>query len=393
EPKSRTQSVNRRQTSSALKPYCPRCRFARRAVFVLTFMIVVLIAVEASAQEPALVRVDEVKSEPLTQTVPVIGRLVARQTGNVAARIAGPVEKMRVEVGDRVEAGQIIAVLNAETVQAELVLTESEYEEALAQKLTAAAEADLAKMDLKRQEGLRASAAFSQAKFEDAEKKVAVEVAKVKSANAKILIKKAAVARKQLDVEYAYVKSPYAGVILQRFTENGAYVRTGDPLVKIISDQNLELEADVPATRIKGLPRKRSVRFELDDGSRHVASVRAVLPSENPLTRTRTVRFVPKFEEPRRSLAEGQSVTIDVPVGVPRDVVTVHKDGVLRRQGRDIVYVIRNNSAELRTITIGESVGNRFEVLSGLKAGEQVVIRGNERLLPGAKVQVEKGST
>ena len=200
-------------------------------------------------------------------------------------------------------------------------------------------------------------------------------------------------ARKQLDVEYAYVKSPYAGVILQRFTENGAYVRIGDPLVKILSDKNLELEADVPAMRIKGLPQKRSVRFELDDGSRHVASVRAVLPSENPLTRTRTVRFVPKFKEPGRSLAEGQSVTIDVPVGVPRDVVTVHKDGVLRRQGRDIVYVIKNDLAELRTVTIGESVGSRFEVLTGLKAGEQVVIRGNERLLPGAKVHVEKGSS
>jgi RND family efflux transporter MFP subunit len=244
-----------------------------------------------------------------------------------------------------------------------------------------------------RQQGLRASTAFSQAKFEDAEKKVAVAVAKVKRAEANILIKKAATARKRLDVEYAYVKAPYAGVVLQRFTENGSYVRVGDPLVKMISDQALEIEADVPSTRIGGLSPERKVGFELDDGSRHQAAVRAVLPSENPLTRTRTVRFVPKFADTDLHLAEGQSVTIAIPVGVVRDVVTVHKDAVLRRQGRDTVYVITNGTAELRTIAIGESVGSRFEVLQGLKAGEAVVVRGNERLLPGAKVRVEKGSS
>jgi len=376
-----------------VKQSCLLCRATRVAGFLILALLLLLAAIEARAQAPSLVHVDDVKSQPMTQTVPVIGRLISRQSGNVAARIAGPVEEMRVEVGDRADMGQIIAVLNAETVKAELALAESEYREALAEKETAAAETELVRTELMRQQGLRASTAFSQAKFEDAEKKVAVAVAKVKRAEANILIKKAATARKRLDVEYAYVKAPYAGVVLQRFTENGSYVRVGDPLVKMISDQALEIEADVPSTRIGGLSPERKVGFELDDGSRHQAAVRAVLPSENPLTRTRTVRFVPKFADTDLHLAEGQSVTIAIPVGVVRDVVTVHKDAVLRRQGRDTVYVITNGTAELRTIAIGESVGSRFEVLQGLKAGEAVVVRGNERLLPGAKVRVEKGSS
>lgn len=377
----------------AVRQSCRVCTVARCVVFILTALILVLAIVEAHAQTASLVRIDEVKSQPLTQTVPVIGRLVAKRTGNVAARVAGPVEQMRVEVGDRVKAGQIIAVLNVETVKAELALAASEYEAALADKQIAEAEAELAHTNLTRQEGLRKSSAFSQAKFEDAQKKVAVEAAKVKRTEANILIKKAAMARKRLDVDYAYVKSPYAGIILQRFTENGAYVRIGDALVKMISDQALEIEADIPSKRIMGLSPKRKVRFELDDGSRHEATVRAVLPSENPLTRTRTVRFVPKFAKTGLALAEGQSVTIDIPVGIPRDVVSVHKDAVLRRQGKDVVYVVKDNTAEIRVITIGESVGSRFEVLKGLKAGEAVVIRGNERLRPGAKVRIEKGST
>ncbi|MCZ6495781.1 MAG: hypothetical protein O6924_06340, partial [Alphaproteobacteria bacterium] len=73
----------------------------------------------ASAQgEAMLVRVDAVRRVPLSQTVPVIGRLVARQAGVVAARINGPIEAFRVEVGDRIEGGQTIAVLNAAALEA-----------------------------------------------------------------------------------------------------------------------------------------------------------------------------------------------------------------------------------------------------------------------------------
>ena len=63
------------------------------------------------AQQTAAVDVDEVRIEPLSQTVPVIGRLVARQSGVVAARIGGPVADMQVSVGDRVKKGDILGVL------------------------------------------------------------------------------------------------------------------------------------------------------------------------------------------------------------------------------------------------------------------------------------------
>jgi multidrug efflux pump subunit AcrA (membrane-fusion protein) len=73
----------------------------------------------ALAQADAMrVRVDTVRQVPLSQTVPVIGRLVAQQIGVVSARINGPVEAFEVEVGDRVEAGQVIAALDATALEA-----------------------------------------------------------------------------------------------------------------------------------------------------------------------------------------------------------------------------------------------------------------------------------
>ncbi|MGI9381536.1 MAG: efflux RND transporter periplasmic adaptor subunit [Methyloligellaceae bacterium] len=345
------------------------------------------------AQAPSLVRVEAVRYEPLTQTVPVIGRLVSLRSGDIAARIAGPVERIFVDVGSRVTKGQIIAVLDAEVLKADKALAASELAEARADHKTWDAEVELARTDLKRQGGLKKSVAFSQAKFEDAQKKVAVAESKVKRAEAKIAIKEAALERKILDVEYAVVRAPYDGVVVQRHTEMGAYVNKGAALVRLIGDRALEIEADVPYLRLSGLTVGRIVDVTLDDGSRHRAKVRSVLPSENPLTRTRAVRFKGIFESTSRPLAESQSVTIEVPIGAERRVLTVHKDAILKRQGGDLVYVVANDTATPRVVRLGEAVGNRIEVLDGLKDGDRVVVRGNERLRPGAKVRIEKGST
>jgi RND family efflux transporter MFP subunit len=364
---------------------------------VIAFAVAVaLVAVRwqvAQAQDAALVRVETASIEPLRQTVPVIGRLVSLRSGDIAARIGGPVVKILVEVGDRVSKGQVVAVLDAEALKADQRLAQSELEEAEADYKTWTAEEELARTDLKRQEGLRKSVAFSQAKFEDAQKKVAVAEAKVKRAEANVQIKRAALERKKLDVEYASVHAPYGGVVVQRYTEAGAFVNRGDPVLRLIGDRALEVEAEVPYKRLVGLPIGRVVDITLDDGSAHKAKVRAVLPSENPLTRTRTVRFQPEFGKTNRPLAESQSVTVAVPIGVERQVLTVHKDAILKRPNGDMVFVVTDGKAMLRPITLGAEVGSRIEVLNGLKDGETVVVRGNERLTPGAPVRVEKGST
>jgi len=345
------------------------------------------------AQQPSLVRVEEARYEPLTQTIPVIGRLISLQTGDVAARVAGPVENLLVRVGERVTKGQVIAVLDSETLKADKDLAESELAEAEAEHKIWVAEVDVAKTEFKRQEGLRKSTAFSQARFDDALKKVAVAESRVQRALASIAIKKAALERKVLDVEYAEVRAPFEGVLIRRYTDEGDYVDRGERVVRIIGDRNLEIEAEVPSQRLPGLEVGRTVQIMLDDDSKHEATVRAVLPSENPLTRTRTVRFEPKFEPTSQQLVHSQSVQIAVPLGGNRRVLTVHKDAILKRQGSDLVFVISGDVAEPRPIRLGESVGSRVEVLGGLKAGDQVVVRGNERLQPGAKVRVEKGAT
>jgi len=364
-----------------------------RIVAICLFWAASYAPLVAQEAESMLVRVEKIRNQAMTQTVSVIGRLVSLRMGNIAARIAGPVEGISIEVGDHIKKGQVVAVLDAETLIAETRMANSELDEARAELLTWRAETDVAMTELKRQERLRKSVAFSQAKFEDAQKRVAVAEARVGRARARVAVKLTSLQRKQIDVEYATVRAPYPGVVIRRYTEAGSYVNKGDPIARVIGDRALEVEAAVPYARLAGLPIGRIVDITLDDGTRHKAKVRSILPSENPQTRTRLVRLVPEFSNIRSPLAESQTVTIAVPVSDNRNALTVHKDAILKRPSGDIVFVVTDGTAQPRPITLGEAVGGRFEVVSGLKEGEQVVIRGNERVQPGMKVRVEKDST
>jgi RND family efflux transporter MFP subunit len=347
----------------------------------------------AGQVEAMLVRVDTVRQVPLTQTVPVIGRLVAQRRGEVAARINGPIKDFLVEVGDRVRAGQVLAVLHAESLQATRDLYVGRLNEAQAEHGVKKAELTLARQAFDRLERLKKSAAFNQARYDDARQAVAIAQAELRQAESAIVSARADLQNAEINLYNAEVRAPYAGVVTERLTEMGAYVSTGNPVVRMIGDQTLEIEAEVPFQHLSGLAPGIEVRIALDDGTRHTAVVRALLPSENPRTRTRAVRFVPDIGGTIRPLAHEQSVTLQIPIGRDRQVLSVHKDAVINRRGQDMVFVAVGGEAQARPVTLGEAVGNRLEVRKGLGPGERAVVRGNERLKPGDKIRVNEGAS
>jgi RND family efflux transporter MFP subunit len=331
----------------------------------------------------AAVGLDKVIVEPLDQTVSVIGRFVPKKSGVVAARISAPVEEYLVQVGDRVEKGDVLAHLVKDTFEWERNRQRAEVQSARAQLQTDRDTLLLLEQELKRLDGLRQSPAFSEARFADKAQEVARAKSQISRSAAQIKAAEANLALGELDLTYTTIIAPYPGAIIRRHSENGSYVREGDPLVTLLDYTNLEIEADVPANRITGLTVGRELRAAFENGQVLHATVRAVIPDENPRTRTRRVRFIPTFIDNASSSAANQSVTVRVPVGEVRDVLTVHKDAVLNRRGSQIVIVKQDSKAIFKTVELGEAVGSRFVVLSGLAKGDEVVVRGNERIRPG----------
>lgn len=339
-----------------------------------------------SGPPPAVVGFDKVIIEPLHQTVAVIGRFVAKQTGDVAARISAPVEEYLVSIGDRVKKGDVLALLVKDSFEWERNRRRAEVLSARAQIQTDRDTLQLLEQELKRLDGLRKSPAFSEARYNDKAQEVARAKSQISRSSAQLKAAEADLSLAELDLKYTEVIAPYPGAITRRHSEAGAYVSEGDPLVTLLDYTNLEIEADVPANRIAGLEAGRELDATFEDGVGLRATVRAVIPDENPRTRTRRVRFVPTFLNSASSSAANQSVTVRIPVGEIRDVVTVHKDAVLNRRGGQIVIVNNDGKADFRTVKLGEAVGPRFVVIEGLKENDEVVVRGNERIRPGQAI-------
>lgn len=363
--------------------------------FILGFCVAALMcsfAVDGYAQKKkkriAGVQVDKVIMEPLTQTMPVLGRFVARESGVVAALTRGPVESVLVAVGDRVKKGDVIAHLVATRIKAARALQAALVSERKAQGRTAKAQLSLTQTELKRLASLRESVAFSRARHDDKISEVAKFDSEVGEKKAAVASARAQLRLADIDLYNAKIRAPYNGVVSQKHTSPGAFLNVGDPVVTLINDDFLEIEADVPSDRLSGLSIGRVTSAKLENGKALKVTVRAIVPEENGLTRTRPVRFTPKFSaSAEESVAANQSVTVLLPVGVRRDVVSVHKDAVIPRGGESIVFVAKEGKAVRQALQLGDAVGNRFEVLDGLKAGDVVVVRGNERLRPGQSIK------
>lgn len=316
---------------------------------------------------------------------------MAQNSGVVSAIIKGAVQEMRVHVGDRVDAGDVLAVLASDSLKWSRELRVAEVKSAEADLTNARAQAKLRRQELQRLENLRQSSAFSPARFEDAQQELAKAESSAARGESDLSVAKANLNLADIDLANAQVKAPYAGVVTATLTAVGTYLNAGEPVLSLVDDLSMEVEADVPADRVQALTPGTMVSFGIGaDGVERFAAVRAQVPEENPLTRTRKVRFSPAEDALGQNAAANQSVSIAIPSGPMKQVITVHKDAVLTKGGQRVVFLVTDGKAELRPVELGEAVGGRFIVHSGLKSGDEVVVRGNERLAPGQTVQTKK---
>jgi RND family efflux transporter MFP subunit len=346
---------------------------------------------KAGDKSAVTIDVDAVIKEQARQNVPVIGRLVAQNSGVVSALIKGVVQEMHVHVGDRVAAGDVLAVLATDSLKWSRELRAAEVKSAEADLTNARAQATLRRQELQRLENLRQSSAFSPARFEDAQQELAKAESSAARGASDLSVAKANLNLADIDLANARVKAPYAGVVTATLTAVGTYLNVGEPVLSLVDDLSMEVEADVPADRVQALTPGTMVSFGIGaDGIERFAAVRAQVPEENPLTRTRKVRFSPAEDALGQNAAANQSVSISIPSGPMQEVVTVHKDAVLNKGGQRVVFIVTNGTANLRPVDLGEAVGGRFVVRTGLNPGDEVVVRGNERLTPGQAVQTQK---
>ncbi|VBB68978.1 Probable RND efflux membrane fusion protein [invertebrate metagenome] len=341
----------------------------------------------SSGKEQILVVADAVILEAAIRSLPVVGRLVSLQAGAISAETSGSIIHVAVDVGDRVTMGQVLAQLNPNGLRWRRQSEMATLTERRARATEAEAHLHIAEVELQRLGKLRQSAAFALAKYEDKAGEVKRLRAATQAAWAAVDHAFTTVRLAEGELAKADIKAPYSGVVRRRYVEVGSYIATGAHVMEVVNDCNMEIEADIAVEYLASATPGTGVVVQMTSGVDKSAIVRAVMPDEDPKTRTRLVRFVfnrlPNFE-----LAANQSVVVHLQVGDHSKVPTVSKDAIIHRENQSVVFVIEEGRAKQRLLQLGGSVGGRFVVESGLKSGELVVVRGNERLLPGQKVQL-----
>ena len=271
----------------------------------LTFCVLIFVSPDfALAQDQIVV--------PLGQTL--IGRIVATQGGGVSSPIAAIVDEVNAIPGDRVAEGAKLAVLNIDDRKADLRSARARILVAEAGREVAQAALDAERATYDRLAKLKGSAAFNAARFEDSYKQALTLRAQIAVESAQITQTKAQAARILVDIKRSQILAPYDGIIMAREVDRGDFVTVGRRMFSLVNTSSLEVEIDVPTDEVGLLQSGMRLAGKSRSGEEVPVEVRAVLPVENALTRTRTVRL--RVIDTNAALAVGQALEVTMP---PRD--------------------------------------------------------------------------
>ncbi|PUB18987.1 efflux RND transporter periplasmic adaptor subunit [Yoonia sediminilitoris] len=357
---------------------------------ILRYVLVVLVAISPYSSlaqgRAAAVGVQTVEQQMLSETVPVFATVTTARDGAVAGRIAGNVDSVNVLVGDRVAQGDLLVELNPELLTIRVNQSRAQIAEAQAATATARARLDRTQISFDRIEALRNTATFSQGRFDDVQADLLEARSQLEEARAREKSAEARLAETQYQLERTQIVAPFSGVILEVTTIPGAFIQAGTSVVRMLDDDAFEVQANVPARYVEALEPGAQVIAKTETGTELALQLRAVLPVEDPSTRTRAVRFTTTAPQTDALVAVGQSLTVNIPISTARNVLSVPKDALVQSAGGWTVFVAAEDKAQPRAVTLGVALGDRYEVLSGLQVGDQVVVRGNERLRPGQDI-------
>jgi RND family efflux transporter MFP subunit len=182
------------------------------------------------------------------------------------------------------------------------------------------------------------------------------------------------------------VRAPFAGVVGERFVSIGDYVTRGTKVASVMRIDPLRVELTVPEQYVSAVAAGRPVTFEVDayPGETFTGLVRYVSPSVAADTRALTLEAVVPNAANRLKPGFFATAKIEQANDVPG--VLVPATAVRTVSGTARVFVVNGDRVEERIVTSGQAVGDRVEITSGLKAGEQVVASGVERLVDGIRV-------
>ena len=338
---------------------------------------------EGSRSTP--VSVGEVRLMDIRYSVQAAGTLVALNTAVVRAKVDGELKALRLTEGQFVQAGQVLAEIDARPFEAQLNQAQGQF-------ARDAALLKNAELDLQRYQDLLSKDAI-------ARQQVETQAALVRQLQGTVQADQAQIDMAKLQLSYTRVTAPISGRLGLKQVELGSLVRSSDPngLVNITQTQPMSVVFSVPEMHVPLIMRKlkagQALAVEAWDRDQKIRLAQGrVSTTDNAIdVATSTLRLKATLDNRDGSLFPNQFANIRLQLDTLKNVLAVPVQAVQRGAAGTFVYVVQaDNTVQVQTVQLEAVEGDWQAVKADLKAGQQVVTDGADRLRTGSGVEVVK---
>jgi RND family efflux transporter MFP subunit len=365
-----------------------------------------------ASEEATSVQVAEVREEPIRRAIDVVGTLAAEDEVTISSEAEGRVDRLLADLGDRVHAGQVLLELDREKAQYNLDQQRAALARALARYgapdvdhlpameatpdvQKAQAELVQAQQAFQRAEELSRRELLPKQALDDADATLRARQAAHASAlqNAKNLradidATTAGLRLAERQLRDASIRAPFEGYVQKRLVSLGEYVKTQSPVMSVVRVNPLKVTAEIPERMAPWVKVGQPVQLVVDayPDMPIAGKISRISPAVN--TNTRAFAFEAVVPNDEGFLKPGTFARVHIESGQVDRVLTLPFSALQYRYGVNRVFVVEGGHLASRELTIGNRIGDRVEIITGVKAGEPVAVTDVEQLVDGTSVSI-----
>jgi len=317
-----------------------------------------------------------------------VGTVHAAQTSDLASQMMGNIVEVRAREGDRVQRGQVLAVIDDSQPRASVDRAAAADTAAQQQLVAAESELALAESTLKRYQNLHERKSVSPQEFDEVKARQQAALANRDMATAGQGQARAALAQTRTSLDYTRIRAPFDGVVTGKKADSGALASPGMPIFTIEDVRRYRLDVTLNESDLRYVRTGQQVLVAIEalDSEALKGRVAQIIPAADPASRT----FQVKIELPADTrLRSGLFGRAQFSRG-QRPALLIPRSAVVERGQLQGVFVLdQDKVANLRYITVGKPSGSAIEVLAGLQDGERLVAKPGAVDLNGKRVEAE----
>lgn len=328
----------------------------------------------------------------IAETISLTGSLRSKQVVDVSPRIAGRLTQMLVDTGYPVAQGALVAVIEDDEIRQQLERSKAALAVVDAQIAQRNAELNNAKIELDRRTQLVESGVLSRNELDTLQMRHAVAQSQLELARAQRRQSEAEQRELSIRQGQTRITAPISGTVSRRHVTIGAMVSSATPIVTVVSNSPMIVDAQVSERDVTRIRRGLSVDVTIDSlpGEKFTGRIMRIAPTLDAQTRNGMV----EIEIPNRggALKGEMFARLTLNLGSVRETLLIPRDALIYRGDQPGVFMIEEEKAKYVPLETGLTSEDRIEVLKGLKEGDVVVTRGSNLLKDGDRVRVQGGN-